>query len=617
MRDLSANLTPRSARPTAVVPGDIVARIVNPAPEVAGLPAGETLRGRVIGRDEAGLLIIQTRLATIKLAAARSLPPGTEVLLQVRAGGLAAGVTIQPIEGPAVPAAPNGDDAAPLPGTPRPTPLATPAQAHPSASPVADSVSRGALMRAVLQAAPPLQLLAGLPSAEPGSELLVRVVAVGAAQGRPTGQGAPPANPAPARPGTPAGTPATGAAAGTVTGPGLPSGGAAPSTGPNGRPLPAAPAGPQSNAPPPAPTVPGQIPPTPPGAALPAPTPGPQSAAPPAQASQPSDAGLRTAPQTDVVSAGLTVKAALQGSSAEGANRAIGTAPGSSQAEFAPPDGQTLRLTGLVTGRGNAGTTVLHTPLGTLTLKAGAELPPGSSLALEVILPGAGRPAGAPPGLAQLWPGLDTMEHSLLTTLPPAQAEALPKVLPQAGPRLASGILFFLSAISQGAPLAWLAGPGVALERGERGELMERLGRELAGLSRSVETASGEWRLFHLPVWSGEGLRELRVFLRHHGGGEHGGEESDAKATRFVLELELQRHGELQLDGLVRGQTFDLLLRSRRRLPAVVRGDLIALFEETLAIAGYRGQLLFQASHDWKQLQADQAAAASKPGLKA
>ena len=209
------------------------------------------------------------------------------------------------------------------------------------------------------------------------------------------------------------------------------------------------------------------------------------------------------------------------------------------------------------------------------------------------------------------------MEHSLLTALPPAQAEALPQVLPQASPRLASGLLFFLSAISQGAPLAWLAGPGVALERGERGELMERLGRELAGLSRSVETASGEWRLFPLPVWSGEGLRELRVFLRHHGGGERDGEESDAKATRFVLELELRRHGELQLDGLVRHQTFDLLLRSRRRLPAVVRGDLIALFEETLAIAGYCGQLLFQASHDWKQLQADQTTATAKPGLKA
>lgn len=616
MRDLSANLTPRSARPTAVVPGDIVARIVNPAPEIAGLPAGETLRGRVIGRDEAGLLIIQTKLAIVKLAAARSLPLGTEVLLQVRAGGLAAGVTIQPIEGPAVPAAPGGDDAAPLPG-PRPTQLATPSQAHPSASPVADSVSRGALMRAVLQAAPPLQLLAGLPSAEPGSELLVRVVAVGAAQGRPAGQGAPLANPAQARPGTPAGTPATGLATGTAAGAASPSSGAAPSTSPNGQPLPAAPAGPQNNPAPPTSAAFGQVPPPNPTAVQPPQTPGARPAAAPVPASQPADAGLRTAPQTDVVSAGLTVKAALQGSSTEGANRAIGTAPGSSQAKFAPADGQTLRLTGLVTGRGNAGTTVLHTPLGTLTLKAGAELPPGSSLALEVILPGAGRPAGAPPGLAQLWPGLDTMEHSLLTALPSAQAEALPQVLPQASPRLASGLLFFLSAISQGAPLAWLAGPAVALERGERGELMERLGRELAGLSRSVETASGEWRLFHLPVWSGEGLRELRVFLRHHGGGEHDGEEADAKATRFVLELELRRHGDLQLDGLVRGLTFDLLLRSRRRLPAVVRGDLIALFEETLAIAGYRGQLLFQASHDWKQLQADQAAATAKPSLKA
>src|SRR3546814_5387695 len=91
-----------------------------------------------------------------------------------------------------------------------------------------------------------------------------------------------------------------------------------------------------------------------------------------------------------------------------------------------------------------------------------------------------------------------------------------------------------------------------------------------SGRARSIETPAGEWRFVNLPLWSEEGLRELRCFFRHQqSGGGHGGDGD--KATRFVLELELQHHGELQLDGLVRGRFFDLMLRSRRPLSAVVR----------------------------------------------
>lgn len=129
--------------------------------------------------------------------------------------------------------------------------------------------------------------------------------------------------------------------------------------------------------------------------------------------------------------------------------------------------------------------------------------------------------------------------------------------------------------------------------------------------------AAGEWRFVNLPQRSEQGLRELRCFFRHqdHGGGKDG--KGGDKATRFVLELELERHGELQLDGLVRARRFDLLLRSRRPLPALVRGDLMALFEEANAIAGYNGQLVFQASADWLQLLAAQSAAQPHDGLNA
>src|SRR3546814_438480 len=147
------------------------------------------------------------------------------------------------------------------------------------------------------------------------------------------------------------------------------------------------------------------------------------------------------------------------------------------------------------------------------------------------------------------------------------------------------------------------------------GGLTGRLGRELAALTRSIDTPAGEWRFVNLPLWSEEGLRELRCFFRHQEQSGRRGGDGD-KATRFVLELELKHHGELQLDGLVRGRLFDLVLRSRRALPALARGDLLALFEETNAIAGYSGRLVFQTSQDWLQLLAARSADRKSTRLK-
>jgi hypothetical protein len=316
---------------------------------------------------------------------------------------------------------------------------------------------------------------------------------------------------------------------------------------------------------------------------------------------------------------------ALQSISSEAASRAAGnfSAPHSpinpgplgsnAVATASGTPGSALRVTGLVTATTSGGQPILHTPLGILTLNTQATLPLGSSLALEVALPAAAGPL-ALPALAGAWPSLESLEQALFSALPPAQMDAVARALPQIGPRLASGVLFFLSALNQGNVAGWLAPGAGAAKQGERSELNERLGRELAGLNRSIETPAGEWRFVNLPLWSEQGLRELRCFFRqqeHRGGKGDDGE----KATRFVLELELKQHGELQLDGLVRRRQFDLVLRSRRPLPAVVRGDLRVLFEETNAIAGYSGQLVFQSSRDWLQMLAAQSAAKPHDGL--
>lgn len=602
MRDFSASPTASAGRLAGATAGDIVARLIDPPAEVVRLTAGQYLRGQVLGQDEAGLLIVQTRLAIVKLALARSLPVGSDIVLQVRPGGTAAGVTVLPLDAVPQPV-PGGRVEAPVAAGPgRELALARPQVAAAGSIP-ADLVAKAPLLRAILQSAPPLPLLAGLPSAEPGTELLLRILAVGTpAQGASpaatpvNGRITPPGPGQSANPATLAGATAPGGAAASGVGQ------VTPATLQSGAPAQASPQSGQAA---------GSVPPSAAQGNLPAvPLSGGTSGSPaPSHTGDNTSPGLRAAPQANVINAGRNVTAALQGIGAEGAARVLGSATpsaerGTNAADPALGDGRSLRLTGLLSGKGAGAPAVVHTPLGTLTLKAPVALPNGSSLALEVLLPS----SSTPPGLAAFgtpWPGLEAMEDSLLSQLPAAQAEVLQRALPQAGPRLSSGILFILSAINQGNPLAWLAGPAAALDRSERGEFLDRLGRELSGLSRSVETGSGEWRLLQLPVWSDEGLRELRLFLRQQGGQDQGGDARDGdKATRFVLELEMKHYGELQLDGLVQGRKFDLILRSRRSFSALIRSDLRALFEEANAIGGYQGQLLFQSTQDWTQLMA-------------
>ena len=616
MSDIFASPAAGTARPAAgstsgqSVGGETAVRVVDPSPELARLASGDSLRGTVVGRDDHGHLQVRTRLGVLTLTLPRALPVGTEVVLQVRSIGAQVILNLLPLDSAAA-----GGSAGVQPGQAPQAPGGTTAPAPLPANP-SDLVQRGQLLRAVLHAAPPLPALAGLPTTQPGTELLARILSLGVQPPAPGGTLPPPLVAVGATPplvAAGASPPAGGTAA---SGPAI-----APAAVPGAGLVPAPGSGPQAT---PGATAPAGGPPSPPGLLPQAAAGGAAVAAgavalPEASATLP---GLRLAPQTPVTASGHSLAAALQGASTEAAAKALGS-PAAAAAGAAAAPGEapgaaagTVRLTGLVTATTNGGQPIVHTPLGTLTLDTRAVLPPGTSLALEIVLPPAG--AAAVPGLTA-WPSLESLEATLFHGLPAGHAEAVARALPQVGPRLASGVLFFLAALNQGNVAGWLAQAGGAAERGERGELpgglAERLGREIAGLARSVETAAGEWRFVNLPLWSDEGLRELRCFFRHQ---EHGGRrDGDGdKATRFVLELDLKRHGALQLDGLVRARLFDLVLRSRRPLPALVRGDLLALFEETNAIAGYSGRLVFQASQDWLQLLAARGATQPHDGFR-
>ena len=273
-----------------------------------------------------------------------------------------------------------------------------------------------------------------------------------------------------------------------------------------------------------------------------------------------------------------------------------------------PRSGAGQTIPGLVAGFTGAGEPVVETALGTLVLGLKAALPSGTRILLELLsvnplrsqamASGAARSAA----LAFGWPALDEALELLQTAGEPTAPSlaAAPRV-PQPGPRLASTILFFLQALSGGDLRGWLGGQAAGvLERAGRGDLLARLSLDLTQLGRLSETAGSEWRFLPIPLLDDTPIHQLRLFLRRRrtARGGDGAEDGDG-ATRFVLDVELSRIGDMQLDGLVRDRRFDLILRTRHPLTDEMRRDIAEIFDDANGAAGHRGQISFQASGDW------------------
>jgi hypothetical protein len=210
----------------------------------------------------------------------------------------------------------------------------------------------------------------------------------------------------------------------------------------------------------------------------------------------------------------------------------------------------------------------LSTPLGTLTLEIQAPLPIGSRLTLALPAEAVPQPAGAswaPAALGTLahtWPALEeTLQTLREIGAPGAGAPAASEMVPRPGPRLTSGLLFFLAALG-GDVGRWLGNQAMqALKSAGRETLLTRLGQDFGQLSRLAESPGGDWRLFFIPLLDGDQVQQLRLFLRHgqQGSGGSGGEEDDERI-----------HAPRHRADLPRRQRRDRL-RRKHRLPVLDR----------------------------------------------
>ncbi len=238
---------------------------------------------------------------------------------------------------------------------------------------------------------------------------------------------------------------------------------------------------------------------------------------------------------------------------------------------------------------GTASETMVETPLGMLALEQRLALPPGTLLALQQLAatpPDA--PADAPVAQSATWPALAQALSALDRSLPALAAQLRSDLSPASGAQLAGTLLFLMSALNTGAwPGARLA---AALDGAGRGDLRQRLEGDVAELRQLADPTSGDWRVFLLPLLEGGTIRPVRLYLRRDSGKAAAVAE---QGTRFLLEVDTSRLGAVQLDGLVRQQRFDLVLRSHRAFAAELRQEIAAVFRNATTACGLAGDIVF------------------------
>ncbi|WP_417454276.1 hypothetical protein [Kiloniella sp.] len=267
-------------------------------------------------------------------------------------------------------------------------------------------------------------------------------------------------------------------------------------------------------------------------------------------------------------------------------------------------------LKATVTGN-TQGNPVVQTAIGTIQLAIKASLPVGTQISLtllslddsEGIKIGDGSRIASTP--TQLGQDLRQVLQSALTTLgQQGQFNALASHLPQKGSALTSGILLFLNALKSGAPKGWAGEDTLSLLRAAgRPELAQQLTSESSLITRPVETGQGEWRMTQLPILHDSQLHQANLFVRDREHDKQGrGNLEREEVTRFKLEVEMSRDGEMQFDGLVKKGRFDLVIRSRNSLPKTMEVKISDLFYGANEATGFAGKLSFEVSENWEKL---------------
>lgn len=196
----------------------------------------------------------------------------------------------------------------------------------------------------------------------------------------------------------------------------------------------------------------------------------------------------------------------------------------------------------------------------------------------------------------EIWPALDQIYQSLAAAAPQTASSLMnASPNPRNPAQMMPAALFFIAAIRAGDLQGWLGDRAVeSLKSGGKAGLLSRLLQEGGALSRlASEPLSGDWRGMAFPLaWQNE-IHKIALYYKREDR-EDSDNEAGGKGTRFIMDLSLSQIGRVQLDGYMRGKSFDLILRTDQAFSGAARVSMQTLYQDALEFEGLSGDLGFQ-----------------------
>lgn len=204
----------------------------------------------------------------------------------------------------------------------------------------------------------------------------------------------------------------------------------------------------------------------------------------------------------------------------------------------------------------------------------------------------------------------ETLWQSMIQAAPHVLADGAARLLPSpAAPNmLGPAALLFIAVVRSGDLAGWMGEKATeALRRIGKSDLAARAGRDLSALSGPAHENENGWKSMPLPmVWDGR-VHRVALHWRESGGREDSdkeGKNSGKSGARFIFDLNFDRLGPVQLDGLMRGNRLDIALRTTVPLGAAMRQNLSQRYADCIALAGLGGELHFQtAPESWVKIK--------------
>lgn len=280
-------------------------------------------------------------------------------------------------------------------------------------------------------------------------------------------------------------------------------------------------------------------------------------------------------------------------------------------------------MTGTVVGKTAQNAPILMTDIGQLFILSNTNLKEGSKVTFQMMAPESSSPALKPSVLPPPVPSNIAFDKwfamdDLLTAFSAVDADplSLPQlqnILPSVSKQLPTLLLFFLAAVKTGdsAPASLWMGQQLQQNLKMQGKqsLIDQLDGDFRVISKTVkEQKSGlEFRSTIIPFHHDEQIQPLQMLVRHQNPQQQQNDKQNntpdkevkPRNVRFLINLNLSRLGKTQIDGYLKNQNMDMILRLEKRMPETSVNAIINRYGEVLETLGLKGKISFHDNKDW------------------